>query len=223
MTNPQTPDLLISRVIDGSASEEDWTTFRAMADKDHSLWRELAECQRDHVELSGQVQSAIAVADRVDAPAHEEIGRRFNERLRLVAVWGGWAAAACLGIMIYTGAGLSRGQAPVVNQSGLIDFAKTPPQEVINRYLQDGRLTPRDLIQEYVVAGQEKGSVLREMPDRVLITARPMKSGDFEVTFIRQIMERTRIKEFNGVGMTDAGILVPVPIDIRQVTETGRY
>src|SRR5262249_42715977 len=152
--NPETPDLLISRVIDGSASEEDWTTFRAMADKDHSLWRELAECQRDHVELSSEVQSAIAVADRVDAPAHEEIGRRFNERLRLVAVWGGWAAAACLGIMIYTGAGRSVGNAPVGNQSSLLDMSKSPPQEVINRALHQGLVTPHDLYQEYLAAGQ---------------------------------------------------------------------
>ena len=61
-------ELLISRVVDGVAQEHDWAEFRRLADQDPSLWRELAETQHNHTELTALVQAvmggiALAIVD----------------------------------------------------------------------------------------------------------------------------------------------------------------
>ena len=217
-------DALISRVVDGDATEAQWSAFRSLAEKDPSLWRELAECQRDHVELAADVAAAIAVAERVDAPVHEEIGRRFAERVRLVATWGGWAAAAVVALAWFTGGLGGVGPTTGGSQAAVFDPGKLKPQDVLNQYVTDGKLSPAELYQGYLDAGQQKGLVVGELPDRVLITTRPMKAGGgYEVVYLRQIMERTRVKELSGVGYTDWGQMVPIPFEVRQPGESGRY
>src|SRR5205814_9542886 len=59
-------------IVDGEAGAGDWHAFRSMAEREPSLWRELAEYQRDQSELSAVVASAIRIADDVEAPVHEE-------------------------------------------------------------------------------------------------------------------------------------------------------
>jgi hypothetical protein len=214
-------DLLISRIVDGEASDADWTAFRAIADREPSLWRELAEYQRDQSDLSAAVASAIRVADDVEAPVHEEMGRRFTLRTRLVSAWGGWAAAAVVGLAWMTGQLNSR-QSPVPgNESGLVQL---PAQQVVDNYVKEGKLTPEDLYTKYLDAGREQGLVVGEVPDRRLINVRPMKAGGgYEIVFLRQIMERTRVKQINGIGITDWGQQVPVPIEIAPPVGNDRY
>src|SRR5690606_10456044 len=98
-----TTEAVISRLVDGEGSPEDWRAFRAMAEREPSLWRELAECQQDHAELCAAVKAAIAVADEVEVDVRSEMAGRFSERMRLVASWGGWAAAAAVVLAWATG------------------------------------------------------------------------------------------------------------------------
>jgi anti-sigma factor RsiW len=221
--NKSDSDLLISRVVDGEASQADWNAFRAMAEREPSLWRDLAECQRDHVDLSACVHAAIRVADGVEAPVQEELGRRLSERTRVLATWGGWAAAAAVALVWATGMNL-RPAPSVMNTGSLVDLSKVQPESVINQFVEQGRLTPQDLYREYLDRGQERGTVVAEVPDRVLVTARPMKAGGgYEVIYIRQIMERARVKELSKVGYDEFGNPIPVHYEPPVPGSPARY
>lgn len=217
-------DRLISRIVDGEAGDGDWHSFRALAEREPSLWRDLAEYQRDQSELSAVVAAAIRIADGVEAPAEVEMSRRFSDRTRLVSTWGGWAAAAAVALVWFTGGLNNRPASPIGNQGGLMNLNNMQPQEVVDSYVKDGKLSPADLYNTYLDAGKERGLVVGEVPDRVLITARPMKAGGgYEVIYMRQIMERARVKQLNGVGTTDWGQQVPVPIELGTQGAPGKY
>ncbi len=221
-------DLLISRIVDGEASEGDWTTFRSVAEREPSLWRELAEYQRDQAELSTIVSAAIRVADGVEAPVQEEMGRRFSDRTRLVSTWGGWAAAAALVLAWTTGAWNNRTPAPIGNHSDLSGLSSLQPREVMDKYVSEGKLTPTDLYDLYLDSGKERGTVVGEIPDRVLVSARPMKAGGgYELTYIRQIMERVHVKELNRVAHDEfgnpIGVPIGIPTEVAPATVPDRY
>lgn len=203
-------DLFISRVVDGAAAPEDWATFRGLAERDPTLWRELAEAQRDHAELVAAVASATMCADEVEAPLVEEIHRRFSERIRTVATYGGWAAAAAVGLMWFTTpAGPGWRGAPAVpgNAASLNPLSGLSADEAYHAYLDKGR---------------EAGTVVAEVPNRVLIEARPMKAGGgYEVLYLRQIVERRMVKELNGIGHDEFGRPAAVPLKIDRAPGRG--
>jgi hypothetical protein len=96
---------LISRVIDGDISDEQWTEFEGLAQADPTLWRELAESQRDQASLAAAVGQASTLAERVAIPQHFE-GAQFETnlapvkfRLNRASAWSGWAVAALVAIM----------------------------------------------------------------------------------------------------------------------------
>jgi len=207
--NTSEVELLISRVVDGEASEADWSAFRALADTDATLWRELAEYQKDHAELALAVQAAVAVADGVEAEVGDEIHRRFSERVRLVGTWGGWAAAAAVVLVWMTGIrGAGEVQQPMT--AGMLPAVPVP-------------MTAADALQTYLDKGHESGLVVQEVPTRVLLEARPTKSGGYEVVYLRQIMERKQVRELNTWGSDDVGRLVPVRLDLAPARSAGSF
>ena len=146
------PELLISRIVDGEATPGDWSAFRLQADRDQALWRALAEAQRTQSELSDEVSAAVAVAGRIDVPVHTEMVRRLSDRIRIVGMWGGWLAAACVALM----------------------WARGPRQEGSLGTPTQANLTPVQMLQSYLDKGQEQGKVLGEMPEKVLVRAVPV-------------------------------------------------
>ena len=205
-------DVLISRVVDGLARESDWTEFRALADREPTLWRELAEMQHDHAELSGLVQAAVRTADGIEAPVKEEMDRRFSERMKLVGTWGGWAAAAAIVLVWATGpAGLINRNSQL-QQSGF--GTPIPIQQP---------MSATDALQTYLDKGREENLVVGEIPSQVLIEARPLKAGGYELLYLRQIMERRVVKELNTVGQSDDGRPVAVPYKVGTTGMAGPY
>jgi hypothetical protein len=206
MSNDQsktTADVLISRVVDGESGSGDWAQFRALAEQDPTLWRELAETQREHLDLCAAVASAIKCADDVEAPAHDEMSRRFSERIRLVGSWGGWAAAAAIILVWATG-----GPAGMLdrNQPQTMGNASLSPINPLKSY------TPSEAYHAYLDKGREQGLVVGEVPT-VLLEARPVKAGGgYELIYLRQVMERRMVKELNGVAYDEFGRPAPVPI-----------
>ncbi len=174
-------DVLIGRVIDGEASGSDWADLRALAEADPSVWTELAETQRQHEALSAVVQSAGVIAEGVEIPEGALLtpGERFDRRMAFVRAWGGWAAAAAILLVWFTGLpgdGGSRETRPG-QQAGLISAGgsnETSPDSILDRYLTVGR---------------QEGRVLGEMPRRVVLDTKPVRGG-LEVTYLRQIVER---------------------------------
>jgi hypothetical protein len=206
-------DILISRVVDGEACEADWAAFRAMAERDGTLWRDLAEYQRDQAELAAAVQAAVAVADGVEAQTAPEMNRRLAERVRMVGSWGGWAAAAAIVLVWMTGRPMDAQNGGQIGQ----------PQGASLLPTGGVAMTPADALQTYIEKGQEAGLVVAEVPARVLIEARPNKTGGYEVVYLRQIMERKQVRELNTWGMDDVGRAVPVKFHVPPAGTGGAF
>lgn len=194
-------DILITRVLDGEATPEDWAAFRAMAARDQAVWADLADAQQDRADLASAVADAIAIADRVEAPVHRHAGEQLNARIRTGAAWLGWVAAAMVAVAGFTGrlgtpaAGVGPGVG--AQQAGLFPIS-----------------SPEDAMKLYLDKGQQAGSVLGEVPDRVLLSSAPAADGNgYEVVFLRQIIERQRVKTLYQLGENEAGQAVAVPIE----------
>lgn len=187
-------DILITRVLDGEATPEDWSAFRAMAARDAAVWADLADAQQDRADLASAVAEAIAVADAVEAPVHRHAGERLNARIRTGAAWLGWVAAAAFGVGAFVG-GPGPSTGPGVQQAGLFPIA-----------------TPEDAMQIYLDKGQESGSVLGEWPDRVLLSSEPAPDGDgYHVVYLRQLVERQRVDNLYQLGQNEIGQPIAVP------------
>lgn len=187
-------DVLITRVLDGEATPEDWSAFRAMAARDQSVWAEMTESQQDRADLAAGLAEAIAVADSVEAPVHRHAGERLNARLRAGVAWLGWAAAAALAL----GAVFAppKGGAEGLSTAGLFPVRSA-----------------EDAMQLYLDKGQESGVVLGELPDRVLLSSTPSPDGrGYTVVFLRQLVERRQVDSLYQLGQNEAGQPVVVPV-----------
>ena len=60
-------DILLTRVLDGEATPEDWAAFRAMAACDPRVWTDLADTQQEQAELALARAEVVQMADEVDA------------------------------------------------------------------------------------------------------------------------------------------------------------
>lgn len=192
-------DVLISRIIDGEASPEDWAAFKALASREASVWRDLAECQQDHADLSTAVAEASAIADSIDLPVEEARSVRLGQRLRMAVGWGGWVAAAAVALAFSTGTGTGgsgEGSAASLIPTGAIPVST--PEQAYDAYLRLGRAQDR---------------VVEEVPARILIETRPLQSGGFQVRYIRQIVEQVNVPTLYEFGEDEAGR--PVPIRVR--------
>lgn len=206
---PADKDLLISRVVDGEAGAADWDAFRALAARDPDLWRELAEAQRAHADLSAALAEAIAIADAVEAPVHEDMTRRFTDRWRMVGALGGWAAAAALALAWATG---MAGE-PVGSSSG-DQRASLPGVSAFD--------TAAEAYQAYLRQGQQAGRVVGEVPAKVLLEAQPAQgAAGYEVLYLRQIMERAVVSDLYEFGVDERGQPVPVRVTPTTVNYYG--
>ena len=192
-------DILISRVVDGVASATDWESFEQLGAADPSAWRELALAQRQEQMLRRTVGEAVVVAESVGLPAVVHAEHRLKFRLRRVATWGGWAAAAAL-----TLAFLTRGQVGGQQQLG-------------GQGVQTSAIGPTfenadQLRKAYIEKGKEEGKVVGEIPDRVIVRTTPTKDGGYELVFVRQIMEREKVNDLYQASTAEDGKLWPVKV-----------
>ena len=192
-------EILITRVLDGEATPEDWAAFRAMAAQDQAAWADLADAQQDRADLASAVADAIAIADRVEAPVHRHAGERLNARVRTGAAWMGWVAAATIAVVGFTGrfgAVSTPGTGADTQQAGLFS---------IN--------SPEDAMKLYLDKGQAAGSVLGELPDRVMLSSAPAADGNgYTVVYLRQIVERHHVDSLYQLGENEIGQPVVVPM-----------
>lgn len=197
-------DVLISRVVDGMASAQDWASFRAVAASDPSIWAELGDTQRQQEAVRDELHSALAFADRVALPGGMIDDAPVRHRLDMVSRWGGWAAAIALMVVWLVGA--PAGQTGPADPSGpqtgnvlggIIPLSEAPPEQAFDRYM---------------AAGQQEGRVIAEMPDQVVIETKPMNDGTIEVLYLRQIIERRVIDQAYRELRDDAGNVYAVPV-----------
>lgn len=213
--DPMTPDgrdILITRIIDAEASGEDWRDFRVVAERDPSIWRDLAEAQKQHEGLCEALRCASAVADGVDLPEFAVDPRPLQRRFDAVARWGGWAAAAALVLVWSTGA--PRGTTPGTGmQTGSLGRGGPSLAEA----------TPDQAMERYIAAGQNDGRVVGEMPERLVIETRPRDDGTVEVVYLRQIIERRVTGEVYRETHDDAGRVVPVAVPVQAIQRRSAF
>lgn len=210
-TTPEGRDILISRVIDAEASGEDWDAFRALAERDPAVWRELASAQEQHEHLCEALRAASGVADSVDLPELVGDVRHTQRRLDSVGRWGGWAAAAAI-LLVWT-----TGLNPSVNTGGLQTGSLAPGGPALSE------ATPDQALQRYIDAGQNTGLVVGEMPDRVVVETRPRADGSVEVVYIRQIIERRVTNQVFRQATDEAGRSVALPVPTTDIQRPRAY
>ena len=190
---------LISRVIDGDVSDEQWHEFETLAQANPALWRELAESQRDHASLVAVVESASTAAQGVSIPTQqieiESFAGFTPARLRLgrASAWSGWAVAALLAIV--GSAKIAQFEQPITTG------------ERLSRASLLNSLTPDESYQHYLEKGRAAGQVVGEMPAMVMVETRPAPSGHgYEVLYLRQVLERAFVPDLYQVnGQTEHG------------------
>lgn len=198
-------DVLISRVIDGEASAEDWSALHAIARTDASIWSDLASAQQDHEELTAAVRVLSEPADRVEAPILEHATQGVSVRVRALATWGGWLAAASLALAWIMGGVGPGANVPAGNQAGLISIS-----DAKQRVLPD--LSPDEALETYVSNGAREGRVVALDPDLHVLSAAPLDGeGGYEVVYVRRIVERARLDLYR-ISQDEMGRFVRVPV-----------
>ena len=130
--NDEHRDLLISTVVGGEAGDWGWQELERLAHDDPTVWRDLAEAQRDQIALERVTATAGVVAEGVDVPGSTDhwtaatrrrsVARRQPEPHRpAVPAWSnwragaGWAVAAL--ILLTWAAGIRAPSAPLAFRS----------------------------------------------------------------------------------------------------------
>jgi hypothetical protein len=214
-TTPDGRDLLISRIIDANAGAGDWRAFRRLAETDASVWRDLADAQRQHERLCEGVGVMTRAADAIELPEPVSDGRVLQRRLDSVGRWGGWAAAAALVLVWSTG--VRTGGAPTGNGPDGLQGASL----VGGTALRDA--TPEQAMERYIDAGRSAGVVVGEVPERLIVQTTPREDGSVEVVFLRQIIERRVADQIYREVRDDAGRLVPVAIPAAEIQRLRSY
>jgi hypothetical protein len=188
-------DILISRVVDGVASSSDWVELDMVGAGDPGVWRELAQAQRDKQLLDEAVGSEIGVAEAVRLPA-----ARMGSRRIVIPSWAGWAVAALVVLAVVISPRNNGGNQNVAG-TGLIPTF-TPASEQ----------TPDAALSSYLDKGRESGRVIRQLPDFVVLEAKPAADGPgYDVVYLRQIVERARVETMNRYQVDEAGRRIPLP------------
>lgn len=199
-------DLLISRIADGEAHDTDWQSFEHLAAQDPAAWKDLALSQRQNAELGLAVGVALHTAERVALPlgassshAQHHRGAGDEHPLARLRAWGGWAIAAVVALAWFGG-----------NRFSLVQPAPTTPTLVAG---VPADWTTDDLARAYLNTGRREGRVYGELPERLLIDARPAEQGrGYEVVYVRQFVERAQVNDLVRLGIDESGNSVPVPV-----------
>lgn len=109
-------DVLIGRVVDGEASQQDFDELERLGSADPEVWRRLATAQRAHARLERAVEDRIALAELIELPRQRWLGG--GGVIAKIGLAGGWLAAAALGVVVFTQMGASP-TAPVTTGQGV--------------------------------------------------------------------------------------------------------
>ena len=192
-------DLLVSRIADSEATPEDWSAFNDLGERHPWAWRELARAQRDHAAMCAAVGVALQPADYVILPVRVGTNGAGFGRASTLRQWGGWAVAACMALVFFGGIRPAAPVSPAGNAAGV----------------PTANWTPDDYVKGYVNAGQRSGLVMGELPERMLIESRRLKGDEgFEVVYVRQFVERARVRDLVRFAADETGRPMPVRAEL---------
>ena len=180
-------EILVGRIIDGEASEQDLERFEQLAAIQPTLWRELAMRQRDMTLLAERVVTETMRADEVELPA---IAPRHAGRSRpgwfVAAV--GWAA-----LFVVAAAWWSLGTRPATD--GMGEPRGIPASTT---------LSPEEHLQRYLEADYVTGT----MP-AVLLEVQQLSDGRLAFHYLRRIEEHAFVEPDVDVPVDASGELDP--------------
>ena len=194
-SGPHQPDadqleLLISKAVDGRATRLEWAVLEIAAHEKPVVWRDLALTMRDNALLEDAVNRAADRAEQVGLPASTQVSGRPSS----LRTWGGWAAAAVLAVMFVA-------QWRNLANQPVSSTGSSQPQVA-----GLGSFTADEARKAYLQRGKQDGSVLGEMPAKVIVQGAPIKDGQgYEVVFIRQIVEKARVDDLVRFTSDEAG------------------
>lgn len=198
-----TRDLLISRVIDGRAGGGDWQSLRVLAESDPGVWRDLEESQQMNEALCAAVDEACAVVERVSVDGHRQ-QVDLSRRLSMAGAWGGWLAAAAVGMAWTLGMPLGTD-----GSSAIGSMVPSPGPEYVRIE------TPEDALRTYLDRGRDDGSVLGLVSDPRVLETRTLPDGSgVEVLYVREIVERRLVEQVYRLSQDEAGNVRPVQVRI---------
>jgi len=194
MTEPMESreDILISRVIDGTARADDLREIASLAAGDASLWDRLASADSDRAALTLALASAIVVADAVEAPMHAYAEQKESHgRYRFIGAsgWVGWSAAAAV---VFAWTISSRGPVP-----GPIGGPSTEVRSV--------SLSADDALAKYIEASKAEDRFIRELPKVMVESHRASDGSGTEVTYLRQFIERVTVNNLYELSTDEHG------------------
>lgn len=206
-------DILVSRVVDGVAGPQDWTRLEQLAVSDSSVWRELALAQRDHQLLIEAMAPALASAEGCELPSAEAIAHQFRpsveaspaRRWGRVVSWGGWAIAAGLALAFAQHARQPNPTLVGESQANLGSFLNAPISTLKEK------LTADEAFDLYRARGFEEGRYVTELPTRRLLDSALREDGQYDVLYVRQIVERGVVPNLYRMSNDELGNPTPVP------------
>ncbi len=198
-------DILVGRVVDGEATGADWGELERLAAADEGVWARLAKAQRSQASLARAVDDEVVVAELVDLPAAEvdRGGHGWSEVSVRWRAYSGWAVAAA---MAFAWVGAAR--YGVWNGFGHEAGEGMRPAQIAG----PGSIGMDDLMKRYVEQGSAQGRVIAELP-MVMVESGPAQGGEgVDVVYVRQLLERVRVRNVYELGMTEHGEPSPVMV-----------
>ncbi len=189
MSNSQLENL-ISHVVDGHASSDQWNELNELAENNPLVWRELANTLRDHQSFTRGVNATVAAADNIPLPenivepSYDLAPEDPALRPRRVGQWGGWAVAAMIALAWVGG----------INLTGTTG----------NGLNAGFNLSAAEYLDKYKEQGKKEGLVYDELPEKIFLDSKKAESGKgFDILCVRLIVEKTIVPDLYHFGSED--------------------
>lgn len=212
-------DVVVSRLLDGRGGAADWRRLREVVTADGSAWERVIGAAGDHDSLGAALADIGARADGTDLAAappaaepeetlriarHAADGRRSDRSARSARL--GWLVAACMALGIVSVALRPKEMQGPLNTAG-------PNLDA---------LTASDFMNGYKERASKDGTLVAEMPQRVVLESRPSADGKgHEVLYLRQFIERAVVDDLFKFGIDESGRPVMVPASLQKPRAAG--
>lgn len=215
-------DVVFSRLLDGRGRAADWQRLReaTAGDAGNAAWDRLIGNAGDQdllgeaVGLAGDragdtdLHRAMNEALPVTLPLPSAQGRRADRAVRAARL--GWLVAACMALGLVSLSLRPNGGGGVGTQG-----ANLAPFSLEN-------LSSNDLMNGYKARAAKEGTLVGELPQRVVIETRPSADGKgYEVLYMRQFIERAIVDDLYKLGTDETGRPVMVPTSMTKTKPAG--
>jgi hypothetical protein len=215
-------DVVFSRLLDGRGRAADWQRLReaTAGDGGNAAWDRIIGNAGDQDVLGEVVGLAGDRAGETDlhramnetlpvtlaVPSAQ--GRRTDRAVRAARL--GWLVAACMALGL-----VSVSLRPSGGGGGATQGANLAPFSLEN-------LSSSDLMNGYKARAAKEGTLVGELPQRVVIETRPSADGKgYEVLYMRQFIERAIVDDLYKLGTDETGRPVMVPTSMTKTKPAG--